>query len=276
MASVLGVLAVFLFTRTIIAYSGLPDRFGNNYQSWILKNSSALECQSHRLRRFDLETCVLGPATAVPEIVFWSDSHGMEIANHLAKRLAEEKRWILGATNGGCPPVLSPNHDRVRGCGDFNKYFLSKIAKSPNIKTVIMTMYFGHKRVSDTVKIKELEDTVRTLRRHGKRVILIGPVPKPEYSVSLGLARRAAYQRTDVLAGLPLSAHIAENGKRMEAVVRVAAVTGSVAVDPTSVLCDAQMCDYAIGANTMYIDDNHLSPFAARRVVEVLLTILRK
>ena len=265
-------------TWTVKETAGLPGRFESSYRVWL---SGAADVSPNRKRCHSDEesrpiapraACVLGPAGARADLAVWADSHGVELAQALAERLAFEHRAVAQFTSSSCPPIISSQPDYKQGCRAYNEQVLDVIGVSSNISIVVLTLnHRGYPQIGDAEQLSGLEQTIKLLQRAGKKVVVIGPAPRPEYNVPAGFARQAVFGGSHVPDGLALSAHRTMSGARMEEVLRLSKVNGAISVDPVKSLCAGQTCPYAQRGRLLYFDDNHLTMSGARLVADAIM-----
>ena len=195
-------------------------------------------------------SCVLGAGAS--KAVLWGDSHGVE----LAKALAVGDHAITQITYSHCPPAIGFDDPYRAGCKAHNQRVADWIAAQP-IDTVVLAMRY-HTYQDAPGFFQGLDRTIAMLRRAGKTVRIIGPVPFPGFDVPTHLANggtpaisRAAWEAAD----RDTLNWLARNVPSDIAVLR-----------PSDTLCNRTSCALARDGRSLYFDANHLTLFAARWV----------
>jgi peptidoglycan/LPS O-acetylase OafA/YrhL len=153
-----------------------------------------------------------------PGLIVWGDSHAMHLVTGIARH------WpagVMQATRGMCGPILdmAPLSDRfyqrpwALDCIRFNAAVFSHIVESRHIDTVVLSSSFlqyllrddpkhhwrilktgpdGEKEAEATLEtaFRGVEHTVRALREHGKRVIVIASPPASGFNIGACFERK--------------------------------------------------------------------------------------
>jgi hypothetical protein len=134
------------------------------------------------------ERCLLthGPG---PVILLWGDSH----ANHYAAALSASgaRSKVLLYASAGCPPVLNISVKGRPNCRANNAHALD-IIRSMNVRRVVLSAAWEYDFFRADNGMALLGKTVRTLRRQGIDVTLIGDGPVYPFSNPQFLAARLA------------------------------------------------------------------------------------
>jgi hypothetical protein len=199
----------------------------------------------------------------------------------------------LVAMLGGCPPFAGAIYTVWDGCQHHNEGTLD-VLKTQSIEDVILigrwtsytdrTDYLRYNQsdeiamptysnralsLEDTRAVfgKALKQTVETLRRMGKRVTIVGPVPEIGLDVPTNLAMRRMRGLPEDFG--PTRAQFETRNKT--ALDDLASLDRTVRrIYPHLTLCTAARCDVARDGKPLYFDDNHLDDFGAETIRPLL------
>jgi peptidoglycan/LPS O-acetylase OafA/YrhL len=282
LAGLVMVLMVAL-TSLVIHKQGFPDRLhskGHQYLAGLQDVSPRRkECHSNEVDSPIpvARACVLG-SSIPPSLAVWGDSHGVEISYALGEALRRQNMSLVQMTSSNCPPLLRMPAPFSDSCARRNSAVATQISKFDSVKTVLLTQFYygdyGDYDFETSTKMEGLARSIDTLQKSGKRVILLGPAPLPAYNVPIGLARRTMASNDSVAQSLSIREHKDRRQKIMDQLTTLARQKKVPIADPEIVMCNAQICPYAIGHTTMYFDSHHPTVSAARRVVPLILKAL--
>jgi peptidoglycan/LPS O-acetylase OafA/YrhL len=219
----------------------------------------------------DHRGCLYGKRGAEPSLALWGDSHAAAYAVMLGELAAERGQGLLSFTMPSCPPVegWARLHQSWREtCRDFQHLAMTRILDSPGIHTVILSGRFGGYPYNDPESGFEvaLRQTIQRLRQHGKRVLLVYPIPEPGEHLPMALGRA-------LQAGEPLRERtqpIAEFRQRFAPVIQfLDALVESEEIDavqPSLALCKDQQCVFYRDGIVNYYDEHHLSLTGAEQL----------
>ncbi len=181
-------------------------------------------------------------------ILLWGDSFAAHYLPGILRDASRIDADVLQYTFAGCPPILSYFSYARIGCTTFNNKVLD-IIPSQNIDTVVIAA-----RWTDVPSrtLRTLGETLARLRLLGVRIYVIGQSPQyiadvqhidyisGNYRVSSGAAWRVSFS-------------LAINSL-------IAAQAGDASlIDPLSVLCQHDDCQYRVGQTFLYADFGHYS-----------------
>lgn len=208
--------------------------------------------------------CLYGEPGVEPSLALWGDSHAAAYAVMLGELAAERGQSLLAFTMPSCPPLAdwARLHQSWREtCRDFQHLALARILDSPSIDTVILSARFAGYPLNDPASgfAAALRQTIQRLRQHGKRVLVVYPIPEPGEHLPLALGRALE-------AGEPLHERtqpIAEFRRSFAPVIEfldeLVETEGIDAIQPSQVLCDDQECVFYRDGIVNYYDEHHLS-----------------
>lgn len=207
--------------------------------------------------------CTLG-AKANPTALVWGDSHGVELAWVLGEVYAKRGEGVIQRTRGSCPPVLGYAVANDPGCARFNAATIAEIEASPVTRVYLAAFWANGVIGADPATVTRLDATIARLRRAGKAVTLIGPVPPQPFDVPRALAMAAAQGRT--VAGSTAADYARGAGWLQQHYPRWQA-QGVTVLDPARVLVAGGRTRIEAGGVPLYFDSHHLSLAGARAVV---------
>jgi peptidoglycan/LPS O-acetylase OafA/YrhL len=215
-------------------------------------------------------SCRLGAAVE-PDVAVWADSHGTELAYAMGRRWQGQGRALIQLTSSGCPPLAGFDRADKPRCRARNDAVLTDLLARPAVRTVILGLYYdGYGDALIAPQIDALAATARRLHAGGKRVVVLGPFPRPDFDVPRVLAAERLWRRGNGDLRLTRAAHDARAGP-MLARLRSRLAGSSVQIfDPATTLCGPQLCPLRVGGGTSHTDDNHISVTAALQLAQAL------
>ncbi|MDF1641261.1 acyltransferase family protein [Thalassolituus oleivorans] len=220
----------------------------------------------------------------------FGDSHGVELAYSLAKRIEVVGQALKHYTFSGCPPALDFNTS-VSGCSEWIRNSLISIVNNSEIEYVLLAfrhtsflygdqLQYGtltpnhvptiYNKSWDVLDEKEARDLywdsfgmiVSALRKSGKKVVLLGPVPELSGDI-MQLATPLTIFHQDGLRDLLHVTTVDNFDKRnMEVVRRLKYLIDEEQVlylDARDAICGDDYCGAVIERKALYFDDDHLS-----------------
>jgi peptidoglycan/LPS O-acetylase OafA/YrhL len=234
--------------------------------------------------------CRITAVDTPPSFLFWGDSHAGVLMR--AARSAATDRGLngLNATTNGCPPLLNLTNvqrDRDGICLDYNDAVLQLLQDRPELHTIILmgrwaryaeATPYGQEsgnplfmrtrdQAASTVAGNRAmvgeayTQTLEQLRRLGRRVIVLGPLPEIGHLVPNSMAK-ATHLSRPVELRLPRRAFDARNRFVIPMLAAGAADTAQW-VPMQEALCDADWCRIQQHGLPLYSDDDHLSSVGA-------------
>ncbi len=225
-----------------------------------------------------------------PDLLVWGDSYAM----HLVPGLTEV--WtggVMQATMSGCGPFIgvttrrkiNGEHDArdqawAKRCISFNQSVVDFLRVSPFITTVVVSSPFNTNfdsayehlilsqdsfvaySVSEAAAIEGLRLSVATLRKLGKKVVLVAPPPSSGFNIGACLERNLSNK---VVFGRPKGCVIDKAEYKSNRVdvtnflnaISTVADLSIIRLDPW--LCKEQTCETLLEGKMIYRDEGHLS-----------------
>lgn len=209
----------------------------------------------------DWSRCTLGTQVP-PASLIWGDSHGVEIAWVLGQRLKTQGQSIAQRTRASCPPA--PEYDPAGdpGCVRFNQAVIEEIESNPDIRTVYLAGFWVNALYRDAGVLDPLGKAITRLRKSGRRVVLIGPVPRQKFDVPRRLAIGGLHAPTATRADYTADTEwITSSYPRWRA-------KGVQIIDPAKVLVEGEKTVIVADGHPLYFDNHHLSVTGAERVLD--------
>ncbi|KTE25688.1 MULTISPECIES: acyltransferase family protein [unclassified Sphingopyxis] len=261
----------------VVDKKGAPERFSAEERALLAVFKDRTRCTpASRGAAFAPDgACLLGDTAVRPDVAVWGDSHSRELSHALGRELGPAGRSLAQYTSSGCPPFLGTAIRNQPDCPADNDRIAARIAATPSIETVVLVAYYGrHAYLGEARIAAALERSATLLRRAGKRVIVMGPLPKPPYDVPSGLARRDRNGRSDLPLAQSEAGYRRASAAMRTALERIADGDHIVIADPGAAMCTGGRCPYMVGATPLYMDDNHPSVAGAERIARSLLPLL--
>jgi peptidoglycan/LPS O-acetylase OafA/YrhL len=275
LASAISVAAVFATAQLVVQFQGAPGRI--NEQSMAAAKGAAdfspfrSQCHSNELTNpvQPAASCLLGKDRLPATVAVWGDSHGVELAYALA---GFDRFRVRQLTSSSCPPLLDIKVPSQSSCAERNSKVLAYLSNHPEIRTVVLAQhFFGYDDIGQDVWMAGLDRTVVGLKKLGRTVILVGPLPNPRQNVPSSIARSIMFGRNDYTIATPRSTFHRETSSIIAALRRIDEVHDADFVDVEPVMCKETECPFAIGRQPLFFDDNHLSVSGARIVAMRIL-----
>lgn len=230
--------------------------------------------RSHK-QRLQLDACAFGTPGVTPSVLLWGDSHARQWQPGLIEAARRHGAAFVQAATSTCPPVLGFALARRPACSGSNERVYAWLREHPAIETVILAGRWGS--YDDEAALPaHMAETTRTLRALGKRVVVVGAVPTYTRPVPIMLTawlwRHGDVPSVRVPADSPDSYF--EKDRRAFRVVFADAPVDAV-LDAGARLCDARGCAIRAERQPLYVDQTHLSAYAARRCAELFEPVFR-
>ncbi|MGE5952016.1 MAG: acyltransferase family protein, partial [Qipengyuania vulgaris] len=289
MAALGAVSAAMLFTK------GLPARLGDEVAAKYVADSSRspreIECIN---RSPDDEPCHLGNQLREQvDYVLWGDSHAGSLIPGLERFVSERGLTAVTFSKSACAPlpgIVRLDKEGDHDCDGHNRAVLNRILEDYPDAEVLLAgrwallaegeRYAGeegsHPVISrvDRIEVARstypelvgegLENAIEPLLAAGHRITVVKGIPEMGFDVPGTIARNAwlGWDMPSVS-----SAEFKIRQERANAVLDSGSVTF---VDPANYLC-TDTCAYVREGKALYRDDDHLSVYAARWLLPLLL-----
>ena len=239
---------------------GLPQRFSPQERVYLAAtddyNHDRNKCHMRSDRPLDYnKTCVYGTAEAAPSYAVWGDSHGAELAKVLGERLGKKGASLKSITMSGCPATLS----RKPVCRQHNIDTLAAMMADPNMQTVILVGNLHDDDTSSREAIKGMEHTALELKKAGKQVVIVFPIPTFDYDPpsKLALASRAGHAPETI--GTSHAHYEERRGHIRDEFARFTLANDMVGIRTDAIFCDSICHIYRPGQGVLYFNAGHLS-----------------
>lgn len=246
--------------------------------------------------------CRLGTPNIKPTVLLWGDSHAMVTATALEQAAREERGSFLFAADADCPPGIGLEIDRhfdptltsqlsYRYCAQYNAQMLKVALTYPTVKTVVLSSRWTNWRIGESpnpvegfadVRLKDRDGTASSvgankakwergfqalidrLTAAGKRVVIVGPVPEPAFDVphQLHIEQFGFVKARQTIT-------VEEYRRRHRSILNFFAELqrrpGTSFIWPFTALCAEEKCPLVVSGHAMFMDQDHLSVFGARK-----------
>jgi len=299
------VLAILIgFSVFVLVTRGYPARLG--YLGSVLKKSmrSPLKqnfknCSNRKVSK----SCVFEQAENRGDVISIGDSHGAAIAKELLSMSEKQGFSFYEMTKSNCPYVpgiqVFAEGKLDKGCQVRQKEmrgFLLSHRPATVIYNAKMNMYWkGETLVSDQGGVlltsqesgKEdvenvqtaIKKAVKELTDYGHKVVIIYPVPEPGFFVldkikkelfSLRTTEEQKNRMKNLDLSTPYETYVERSQITRETYDSLGQGESTLRVYPEEVLCSRKRnrCETHSEDAAYYYDDNHLSPVAAKLLVE--------
>ena len=261
------VAATALGALALAGSAGWPQRFDERSRALFAAEADAnprrAECHYEDGPTDYGRGCLFGASGAPATVAVWADSFGAELTVALGEVLAREDLAARQLTASSCPPALGYSPWNKPHCAGHNRAVLRGLLADDRVETVVLFAdYDGYG--GDRARILEgLGEAARALHATGKRVVLVYPLPRPQFDVPEALGM-IAWHGGDPASWGPEPP--GEAGREVERFLdALAKQTDAAAIVPARALCSRSRCD-TIGRDgrPLYFDDRHLSLAGAR------------
>lgn len=210
--------------------------------------------------------CAMGDTASSTTVALVGDSHAA-MWTPAFQEIATQRRWRLEMlAKGACPlldlPVTNPLSrlaDYLGRCGEWRREIVARLeAERPQL--IVLSLWRGYGvgeslsgyQAYDADWIDSLTRLVQRLRATGAQVLVLGPIPDPQFVVPVCLSGYL----DDVQACTPKrSTAVDEAGIAAEAAATIAG--GGRYADMTELFCTTDRCPVIVGNTLVYLDANH-------------------
>lgn len=224
-------------------------------------------------------SCILN--TGRSTVATFGDSHTVELAYALARKLATEDVRLMQFSFSGCGPTAPDNVSNTPDpCAKWSSEALARITGDDSIRTVVISYRIveylriartGHSDGSTDTAEKGQRDVwdgylevINQLLRHGKKVILV--LQAPELTEDI---QSLVFKSKDQAGEIVGADRRWWEGRRALVTGRLSDIPHEVVViDPADVFCDTDNCYATRNGKALYFDDHHISLAGAELVAE--------
>jgi peptidoglycan/LPS O-acetylase OafA/YrhL len=283
-----GALALGIAAATLLGEKGLPSRL--SAQAAVLNQAvdTNYRCAVGDYLAFGASrACTLNLPSRRPadaEVVLLGNSHAQMYAPVWASILKERGEPGLLVPLNGCLPTLEVNVSAA--CTDSARANLQEVSKLARARTVIVGLNWSHgandlvdsngravDNREDRSFMHALDDLIDRLHRMGKRVVLIGPIAEPGWSVASILSRQIAFGHK---ADRPLFLPASEFEQRFGPLIRHFEARGDISFARVDeVQCLAERCYYVLDGRSLFSDGNHIATAELPRFRAIFEAALR-
>ncbi|WP_158238358.1 MULTISPECIES: acyltransferase family protein [Luteimonas] len=237
--------------------------------------SFGYNCQRAKMDRalFRSDRCVVGPAGAPVRGVLVGDSNAAHYVGVLGALSEPTAFGIRNVTLSSCPPLFGAK-DRygkstdVRGCTLYRNRLRRETARYEYV--FLGAQWTSHAKREGFER--DLRRTLHELTRQGKKVVILGQVPRfPSYDRSCEL-RRVRLPMVDCSTRSAVGGRV---DSKVNAILQAAArrSPGVEYMDVSDLLCPSrQQCSPYLDGQPIYYDPGHLSMTGSWEVGRAMLT----
>ncbi len=231
--------------------------------------------------------CRIGKDAGTPTAILWGDSHALAWAPGIDALFRQEGIAGVVAFKAGCPPLKGMIDRLDARCGEFTAQVLRLVEAHGELTLVVLganwlryvTPAAGSRLVDGAGGTwdfgRVFARTVGAIEKNGKRVWVLGQIPRAPEDPAFGLALAPAYD----FPPPPESSTASERASAKsfwDAVAQLRPRKGLVLSDPADWLCDGSVCRYAQDGWAFYRDGGHLNVRGAMYLVPKLRADLAK
>lgn len=209
--------------------------------------------------------------------ILWGDSHANQYLTPISNAANFVHLTGLIANMSGCVPSLNfqPNDiNKNSYCNDFNKEVSTYILSDKKINILILGMHWNESNVDNAISV------VNKFIKDGRKIILIGPLPKPGFNVANHWANiqiKGGRQIDEIV--LPNSPEVKQS-RILEKLIQQLEPSISkgnlIIIDPSSEYCDKNSCYVVKDGQAIFKDTHHLTELSARRMQSYFISALKQ
>lgn len=247
----------------LVALSGLPQRMPNFAQRHIAGTedwggAKCFNLKADRPISWDQQVCRRASGSN-GRVLIWGDSFAAHYMPGIVYAPELIDADVYQYTFAGCPPLLEYYSLARIGCSQSNAR-VPQIVHESGIDVVVVVA-----RWTDTPQraLTNLPSTIAAIEQAGAQVVVIGQSPQFASDV----------QKLDYLSGQYVAKEAAWRNSTPDDLNRkIASLAGAERfVDPSSALCQGEICPYRLGSSFLYADYGHFSREGAIRALRLYL-----
>ena len=283
--ALLAQLLVLMTGTAIVASHGAPVRlpdYVRRANDAIFVNTPRDECfrQDDSTKDAPEAFCTMGATNVAPSILLWGDSHANQYLTAVSDAASALGQSGLIATHSGCSAADVRQGTPVQQvCDRFNSEVLRMLAQTPSIQTVVLGRFWGPEDLGNVAANLALVDW---LIQHGKKVVLLGPLPYPGFNVPYVWSYRqlkAGHSIETMGLGLASQSGVIAMNRALQSGIGPAIARNQAAyINVFGSLCDNAGCKLVESGISHFRDDSHLSNTGAaimRQPIQSALNALR-
>jgi len=263
-----GALALACAGALILFFQGLPSRL--NAQAAMLNEAVDTEyrCPTSQYLSLGLNrACPMNLASRNPadaKAVLLGNSHAQMYAPAWTAIFAEHDTPGLLVPINLCLPTLIVNY--TPACAAVAKQNLANVLALPRLQVVILAFTWSSpeplrdssgKVVGADELVGGIDDLIQRIQQAGKKVILVGPIARPDWDVASITSRELAFGWP---VRHPTALPLGEFEDMFGAAISHFQKEKDITFVPVSkALCNADSCGYVIDGRSVYADGNHIA-----------------
>ena len=250
--------------------------------------------------------CVYNPELE-KRVALWGDSHAASIAPKLAKTLAAEGYSLVNFARPRCDPVPGITREGGAWCMEYKATAAAFLNSDAGPETVILVarwtliveqttfnnqeggVEFGKRPIyfetgsttrqpGEAERAAAMRDSVETLLRSGKRVILVGSIPEAGWNVPQTMTKIAMFGGGPKPLSTSSAAFRARNRRTQQAFEALSPTPRLIRVEPSELFCDRPLAGRCINewdGLPLYRDDDHLGSRGAHWVAAQIVAAMK-
>ena len=229
------------------------------------------------------------------------DSHVVEPAYALAKRLQKKQQGLLHLSFSACPAALTLDLNNPPGCSQWFVESFERIKRDENIKNVLLSFRYSYhlfgnhrktypnlpktnprinltpefiKSMKGTARQnywESLKQTINQLVVLGKKVYIFYPVPELPFNIAKAVSPFSIFDdktMLDLKNSTPVDYYYRRNAFILNKLDSLKYNKNLIAIKPFEVFCDEDFCPAVIDGKALYSDNNHLSVAGAEFIID--------
>jgi hypothetical protein len=263
-----------VFSLLIIKNKGYPKRFPSyvervSINRYIVTPRNECFRRDTNSKKVREQFCTFGKENDVKNatVILWGDSHANQYLTPISNAANSVNMTGLIADMTGCVPSLNfQNNDinKNRYCNDFNKEVSDYIFSNKKINILILGLHWNEGNVDNAISV------VNKFIKDGRKIILIGPLPKPGFNVENYWSTKQIKEGRQIDEIVIPNSQEVKQSKILEKLIQQLKPSISagnlIILDPSSEYCDKKYCYAVKDGQAIFKDTNHLAELSARRM----------